>query len=290
MNKFITNEMYFQNIDTEKKSYFLGLFAADGCNYINGNRTRCFISLKEEDKDILNVLNYEIFPNNDRKLIYKKSYGSSKPQYKFETFNKQISNDLISYGITPKKSQTLNFRFDRIPENLMNHFIRGYFDGDGCISSYQIKNQTRKKYRISILSTKLFLENIVKYLPPAITHSIKFRDGIYELTISGNNQVKLFCDFIYKNSTTHLNRKHDRYIELVNQIEKRTKKTSSKYRGVSYSKKMKKWLSYFIKNNKQIKVGWFKTEQEAYDARNKFELPKNCQNLEQTKFKSSYIN
>lgn len=44
----------------------------------------------------------------------------------------KMFNDLCSHGCVPNKSLVLTFPKD-IPENLIHHFIRGYFDGDGSV-------------------------------------------------------------------------------------------------------------------------------------------------------------
>lgn len=63
------NDSFFEKIDTEEKAYFLGLFYADGCNYINGNASRVALSLQEDDKKILEIFNNFIYPNEDRPLL-----------------------------------------------------------------------------------------------------------------------------------------------------------------------------------------------------------------------------
>ena len=52
--------------------------------------------------------------------------------------NKYFWNILNSYGCTPRKSLTLKFPDRDIfkSSDLIRHFIRGYFDGDGCFSRY----------------------------------------------------------------------------------------------------------------------------------------------------------
>ena len=46
-------------------------------------------------------------------------------------------NDLIKQGCVPNKSLILTFPNKyQVPKNLINHFIRGYFDGDGSIYEY----------------------------------------------------------------------------------------------------------------------------------------------------------
>lgn len=62
--------------------------------------------------------------------------------------------DLIKQGCIPNKSLVLTFpNKHQVPENLINHFIRGYFDGDGSIS-YGIRERysVRKKQNVKRLS------------------------------------------------------------------------------------------------------------------------------------------
>jgi len=43
-------------------------------------------------------------------------------------------NDLLNLGIVPRKSKILRFPTkEQIPENLIQHYIRGYLDGDGSV-------------------------------------------------------------------------------------------------------------------------------------------------------------
>ena len=66
---------------------------------------------------------------------------------------------LNSYGCTPRKSLTLKFPSLNIfkDESLVWDFIRGYIDGDGCIS-YATKDHS--KMLLSLLGTEDFLNSI----------------------------------------------------------------------------------------------------------------------------------
>lgn len=66
-----------------------------------------------------------------------------------------MCNDLISHGCVPNKSLIL--KPPKIDNELINHFIRGYFDGDGCVSF----NSKTKVYAVCILGTKEILEYII---------------------------------------------------------------------------------------------------------------------------------
>jgi len=58
---------------------------------------------------------------------------------------------------------------------------------------------------------------------------------------------------------------------------KRIKSTSS-YMGVHFNKRKKKWRAEIRYNNKSITIGYYKTEEEAYQARKNFEVEKGIDN------------
>lgn len=77
--------------------------------------------------------------------------------------SKHLWEILNKYGCTPSKSLILKFPDESIFESkdLIRHFIRGYFDGDGCIS------YNRYKYgivpRCSVLGTLQFITKLAEY-------------------------------------------------------------------------------------------------------------------------------
>ena len=119
---------------------------------------------------------------------------------------------LEKHGMTPNKSLTLSF--PDISENLLPHFIRGVFDGDGSI--YKHKDNG---YTLTITSTNDFcmsLKNIVE-------EKLNIHCGIYDaqnhngitkvFTISGRIQTKKFLDWIYRDAELFLERKYNRYVQ-----------------------------------------------------------------------------
>ncbi len=139
MRKKLYNENYFEKINTEDKVYFLGFICADGC-ILNNNKTHRYqISLKlhVKDTDILNTFikcidgETKIWKHKQREMVEVKFSG------------KKIINDLSNLGILPNK--TFNLKYPEIPLNLERHFLRGYFDGDGCIELVPIKEITQKE-------------------------------------------------------------------------------------------------------------------------------------------------
>lgn len=127
------NEDYFEKIDNPDKAYILGLLAADGYN--DEIRGKVEISLQEEDGYILQEICDKIFEN--RKISYRKVYGEKnkignvKTSYRLNICSRKVSQDLTKCGIKQNKSFML--KWPEIDSMLNWHFIRGLFDGDGCI-------------------------------------------------------------------------------------------------------------------------------------------------------------
>lgn len=226
--KWEKNEKYFDIIDNENKSYFLGYLFADGNNY-RKDSYKISLGLHEKDKHILDSFNQELKYNRPLQIVEKrkfivndKEYITNK-QYRLIIFSKYMSNVLNDYGMIERKGSKLIF--PNIPKEFINSFIRGYFDGDGYLGSYLPKGRITPKYRIYILSSYEFLDYLSKFIKSElnINSSIKLFNGYSKLFIGGNNQVKIFCDFIYKNSDLKLNRKYETYNKMLLDIKKRRK-------------------------------------------------------------------
>lgn len=218
------NEKYFEIINSEDKAYFLGLLYADG-NVFN-SRTK--IGLQENDKDILEKFKEAIKYSGP--LIFRKggerndSWGIRKNQYILQIVNKKISKDLINLGCTPKKSLILQFPTEeQVPKYLVRHFVRGVMDGDGYFSKYKLKNSNKIKFQGNLTSTFMFLEKLTTILKEEldintfITKRHKEKDTTTrQMFISGRIQTTKFLNWLYKDSIIYLNRKHNKYKEIIN--------------------------------------------------------------------------
>lgn len=96
-----------------------------------------------------------------RKRRVSKSGVVAGEVYTFSVYNEQIYDSLVTHGVTPRKSMTI--QFPDVPEPYMRHFIRGCWDGDGSISFPKKGN-----HRASIVSGSLpFLEGMMDSLVSA---------------------------------------------------------------------------------------------------------------------------
>lgn len=213
------NVDYFENIDTEDKAYFLGFILADG--HIRCKYHSLVIKIKNNDKEILNKfknnINFEgelwYAPNNQLQIII------SSPK---------LIKDLSKYSIIPNKTNFVEF--PEIPKHLENHFMRGVFDGDGCIS---IKKEKRKgkggnRGQVNLCSgSKNFIYKYVDKLNEYAgvkKNKIRFlNESYYIIDWAGMTDVENIYHFLYKDATIFLERKKETFDKVYNITKHRTK-------------------------------------------------------------------
>ena len=78
--KYNIDETFFDVIDTEEKAYFLGFLYADGYN--NTDRNSVNLSLKEDDKEILEKLNNLLQPNKPLQFVNTSNQRKIKKLWK----------------------------------------------------------------------------------------------------------------------------------------------------------------------------------------------------------------
>lgn len=216
---------FFDDIDTKEKAYWLGFLYADG--YVQANNRGNVLEIGLQEKDIEHLYKFRsaikskhsisvktvnlINTNNDELTTHK--------EVRISFHDTQICNKLIEHGCVPNKSFILSFP-ENIPDNLMSHFIRGHFDGDGCI--YRVNETSR--YCISIVSaSENFVKDYYNFFKDNLNiifliESRKTKNGyLYNLRLNKQSEVKNFISYIYNNSTEdiRLTRKYEKAKNLL---------------------------------------------------------------------------
>lgn len=193
----------FNVIDTEEKAYWLGFMYADGNVAINTNRVSLELALKDE----FHLKKFNIF--------LKKSLSIKKDHFRVRCIfsDNQIYNDLIKLGCIPRKSLTLTFpNYNQVSKKLMNHFIRGYIDGDGSIYLNSTQNNN---INISVLGTKEFLEALINEieLPKRTLYKPNGSNSpnTWFFQYSGKNAI-LLIKYLYGDCNIFLYRKYAKYL------------------------------------------------------------------------------
>ena len=114
-------------------AYVLGFIVTDGCLVEHKNGYNA-LNITNKDKGILKKI--LLVMDSDHKISVK-SRGSA-PEYRYfqiQIRNKNIYDDLLKLGLTPRKSKTI--RMPIVPSEFFGDFVRGCFDGDGAVSVWQ---------------------------------------------------------------------------------------------------------------------------------------------------------
>ncbi|MET3505599.1 hypothetical protein [Halalkalibacter oceani] len=277
MSRYTYNKNFFEKIDCEKKAYWLGFLYADGCinRYYRNEKLNAMsleIGLSDKDRDHLQKFLSDIESNVPIKSKVVKLNGEKYNSSKVVVCNTKMCRDLIKLGCTPQKSLTLTFPNENIlPKQYIRDFIRGYFDGDGCI--FFGEYDSLKSLKIIIVGTFNMVKAIEYHFKENqinINPMIKQKGKAYQMVISGFDNINEIHTYFYENSTVYLNRKHEKFTESLNYINQNRKSTSGKT-GVYFDKRSNRWVASFCFDGKRKQLGSFINKEDAIKARKEAE-------------------
>lgn len=203
--KYSFDRNYFKEINTEEKAYWLGFIAADGCVSAKMNSIR--VDLKSSDAEHLEKLRTSISGNQPIAVAHR---GAS---CYMDMNSKQMAEDLFQLGVTPNKSLTLDIKFDLIPEELIHHFIRGYFDGDGSINYYTRPPYWYDEWELSFISTEKVLLKIQEYL--GISRKLFSCGKNYRFCYKSKKDIEKVLKYMYDGATIYLERKYEKVLDFL---------------------------------------------------------------------------
>lgn len=220
--KYHHNESFFESIDTEEKAYWLGFMYADGWIQDNSNRhgqDHFGISLADKDEKHLNKFLKSLNATNPINYDNSNTKKGQSRIAKVELTSQKTVDDLIKHGCFKKKTLILKPP-SSVPDKLIPHFIRGFFDGDGSIVKSGGKfYEQYGKYNFSISFS--CMEEIAYWLQDYFKFGSVVKDQrkekSYSYTIGGNNAVEEFYHILYDNATIYLERKYNRFQEFLEQ-------------------------------------------------------------------------
>lgn len=194
------DEDFFSIIDTEEKAYWLGLLFADG-------------HISKKDKVMLCMKDLDIIEK------FKKSLNSNHP-IKYDSYNnpyinigcKQICNDLRRIGFNNQKSYDVDFNkiLSFIPKELLHHFVRGMFDGDGSIKIYEYPYLNKPQYHFGYTG----LKNVCEFIQTFLGFNNKLvQEGKFTYTCKTRDleKIKEIYKILYKDAHIYLDRKYETF-------------------------------------------------------------------------------
>lgn len=193
----------FDDLKSDVVNYWLGWLATDGCVY------QSRITLQVQEKDLEVIENFKKFLGNSVmiKTIIHSKYKTIG--YRVDFKKAAVAQKLVSYGITPKKSFTLNLN---IP--ITFSMLLGIFEGDGHFV-FLGKNKNQGKLGITSASVD-FLNQIKEFLVlNGFYCTITQSDSLYNLNMHRKQDlIKLYYK-LYQNAPYSLKRKREKFGSFV---------------------------------------------------------------------------
>ena len=207
---------YFDVIDTEKKVYWIGFIMADGNIYHKKGTASYRFSMGLKTPDIGHLVKLRTALNSTHQI-----YTDNRPIPRLDFTNEYFCKTLIKHGIVPCKSYE-ELLPPKMPNELLKHFWRGYFDGDGSL--YVTKNRSAKcgkSWGLNLLGSRTLLESFVNWTcsqgllgsRPTL-HRTRPNSKTFEVKIRKKSEVYNVAKTLYEGSTVYLDRKMERYLQL----------------------------------------------------------------------------
>mgnify|MGYP001492305314 CR=1 FL=1 len=206
--KYAVDETSFDKCSNGETSYWIGFLMADGAIVSRSGSRSVALCLQERDVEILE--SFRLFVKSTAPIKVDKHH-----RVNFVISSNRMCASLSKYGIVERK--TGKEQIANIPPEYIKDFIRGYFDGDGCISF----NGKHISVRFCC-NSKEFIQEIDKHIEKNCgisTTKIWSPEGKgCHYTHYGRDEgVKRIFHYLYDGASVYLKRKFRRFItpELV---------------------------------------------------------------------------
>ena len=198
------NESYF-DILNEDNVYWIGFLLADG----HIAKDNCHFELSLKDKE--HVEKFRDSLSSTCKVSKREVKSNGAIVYRINIGNKHIVSELAKYGVVNNKTELVITVPNNIPDNLLRHYFRGFFEGDGGFHK-DCKDQVNgitftSNYEESLINLGDKLKELL-----GINYTIRSKtDHAPQLLMWGYN-MRTFLNWIYAdNPKLYLDRKYKDY-------------------------------------------------------------------------------
>lgn len=234
------NQDYFKTW-THNMAYILGFVAADGCintgsKDIDSNWGTLIFNQQREDREILEKFKAELMYEGDVRDSYSKLNGEKFPTSSLSVSSRIMIDDIKEIGIRERK--TFDLEFPSIPQAYEIDFIRGFFDGDGTVGGQYPTNSNgvrSKTLQIRVRIASASKEFINALQSTLVRYGLKEKrvvesTSIHEVTYSTRESLLIHKLFYRDSNSLFLQRKKDRFDELIRTREGQIQETEDKWR------------------------------------------------------------
>lgn len=202
-----------EKIDSKEIAYMIGFVCADSSiNELNSVE----ISTKKEDIEIPLFISKLLKCN----INIDNAYDKKARRFPRVRFNRRIK-DILNFVKSRKKDDRI---LPIVSKELNRSLIKGFFDGDGCITWGRRKDRNRIWQKISFTSSIKMLSHVqqilLKELEIATIIRPKTGENTFVLEFSKKDNVLKFLEWLYEDDFIVLNRKYNTFNALRLELDK----------------------------------------------------------------------
>ena len=222
-HKYDVDVNYFSSISTEEQSYWLGFLSADGCASPGGYLCSLFLAVRDESHiaQFRTAIGFT-GPILDRHL--KAPSGTVSHQRGVTITRKAFYENLVKQGVCPRKSWCLAPPSGNVPDDLLRHWWRGHFDGDGSVSK-RSNRPDETNWQVSSLGTKAVMDGFAEFVRrhTNISTRVHRKVNVWKVLYGGIQHPQTVARLLYDGATVYLPRKKARVDELLATVPRRTR-------------------------------------------------------------------
>lgn len=202
----------FLDVLGSEQLYFIGLMASDG-NVSKLGR----LSISQSKECGLDIITYLKRVLNYSGNILEIVTASGNTSYQLSFASPKMLQALAKFNMTQNKSLTYECPAPALLKEDISSFVRGYFDGDGCIGTYSV-GQSTEYLKMSIYGSFSFIESIYALIP--VKGIISKRKTGAEIVWNGRKGEE-FGNWLFSNEDLFKSIKYNKFQDY--------KKVSKKY-------------------------------------------------------------
>jgi len=196
------NSSVFTSITSEEQAYWLGFLTADGS--VKGGGQAVTVHIAGKDKE--HLYRFRRFLNAEH-IVSEHKDGSVS----FTVYDGQIARDLEHFGVR------VGERFvPPLPNELVRHYYRGLFDGDGYIAATKTGRNLVDSWQLVFVGSHSICESFAEQVRmTGIKARVFFNSRIWRCRICGQESAKRVAAWLYQNATVYLPRKQRVFLAMT---------------------------------------------------------------------------
>lgn len=208
LRRHACDEGFFDTIDNEEKAYWLGFFSADG----DVEQHRISIGLARKDVAHLERFRAALRAEHPIELRTSTVKGKTHETCRVRIGSARLCAALFALGVTRRKSHTIEPATVR--PDLVRHYWRGVFDGDGCLSR---ANARTVRINLALVGSRAMVQGFADFLRDqrAADVSTRPKSRVFTCAVFERGAVRRACRLLYDGATVALERKLALAVEAI---------------------------------------------------------------------------